>query len=304
MARDAYAQNKMPELHLKSIQWSWGPGGASLKEIQLSLSTGIYGLLGPNGAGKTTLMHIITGRLRPKVGSITMNGIDVLENPQYLKERLGYLPQEFGVYPKLSALQLMDHLAVLKGIRSGKERLAQSKFLLEKVHLSKYAHQAVSTYSGGMRQRFGLAQALLGHPELLVIDEPTAGLDPEERLHINELILEQSQSSMILLSTHLVEDVRQLCSRMAIMKEGSLLVNDAPENLIQSLFGKTWEIPMEHAVEAEEGRMVFLRKVFQQGKLFARVYSEDVPMSGAQLSPPSLEDAYFFLLTQKLHRHV
>lgn len=304
VAWNDYALIKMPELHLKSIQWYWGPKSASLNGIHMSLSNGIFGLLGPNGAGKTTLMNIITGGLRPKVGSITMNGIDVLENPQYLKQRLGYLPQEFGVYLKLSAFQLMDHLAVLKGIRSGKERLAQSKFLLEKVHLSKYAHQAVSTYSGGMRQRFGLAQALLGQPELLVIDEPTAGLDPEERLHINELILEQSQSSMILLSTHLVEDVRQLCTRMAIMKEGSLIVNDSPENLIHSLHGKIWEIPMSSSeIRETPPSIVFLRKVFQQGKLFARVYADGAPISRAELSSPSLEDAYFYLLNQNLTGH-
>lgn len=297
MAWDCYT-TMMPELHLSKIHWSWGPGSASLDVIDLSLSTGIFGLLGPNGAGKTTLMHLITGMLKPQKGSITMNGTNVLEHPQYLKQRLGYLPQEFGVYPKLSALQLMEHLAVLKGMRSAKERKAQAESLLEKVHLSKYQHQAVATYSGGMRQRFGLAQALLGQPELLVIDEPTAGLDPEERLHINELILEQSKSTMILLSTHLVEDVSQLCSQMAILKNGNVIVKDTPENLIRQLHGKTWEIPLAfYNTTPPRDPVTFLRKVFHQGELFARVFCEALPFPDARVAVPILEDAYFYMLT-------
>ena len=254
----------------------------------------MFGLLGPNGAGKSSFMRTIAGLQTPDSGSITFNGVDVIKNPQAIRQFLGYLPQEFGVYPRISALMLLDHLAVLKGLTNKRERNDQILALLEQTNLLEHRNKAVSSFSGGMRQRFGIAQALLGSPKIIIVDEPTAGLDPEERNRFNNLLSEIGQQIIVILSTHIVEDVRDLCTRMAIISDGQLLTLGQPTRLIEDLSGKIWQKVIEkEALPAYRENMQLISSRLNGGQLNIRVFGETSPGTGFTPAIPDLEDVYF-----------
>ena len=287
-------------LSIKNISKSFGDVHA-LKNVSLDLKPGLFGLLGPNGAGKSTLMRTLATLQKPDSGSIHLDGIDILANPTAMRATLGYLPQDFGVYPKMSAKALLDHIAVLKGIAPKKERDAQILSLLKNVNLLKHSSANVSTYSGGMRQRFGVAQAMLGDPKVLIVDEPTAGLDPFERQRFLDLLSEAGEDKIIILSTHIVEDVRDLCTDMAIMGEGKLVARGAPENLINTINGRVWRNIMDKE-EAEKfiDQPGFLNKRQKLGRTEVSMLSlnsnDDAPAPGFTRADVNLEDAYFAFL--------
>ena len=288
----------MNTLIIKNLFNSYTRGVNAINDISLELQNGMFGLLGPNGAGKSTLMRTIAGLQVPDNGSITFNNIDVVKKPDFIKRQLGYLPQDFGVYPKISAYHLLDHLAVLKGVQNHKERKNQILALLDKTNLLSQRNKAVSTFSGGMKQRFGIAQALLGNPQIIIVDEPTAGLDPEERNRFNNLLSEIGEQIIVILSTHLVEDVRNLCTRMAIIKNGHLLVSGTPQSFIDSLHNSIWtKMIHKKDKEAFEKEYRIISSQFNAGNLFLHVYSQTDPGNGFTLKQPDLEDVYFTQLS-------
>ena len=231
----------MNSLKITNLTKTYDNGVKALSNIYLEIENGMFGLLGPNGAGKSTLMKTIVGLQQPDSGGIFFNKENVIENSKFIKSQLGYLPQDFGVYPNIAAYDLLNHLAILKGLNNATTRKEQILALLEKTNLSKHKNKAVSTYSGGMRQRFGVAQALLGNPQIIIVDEPTAGLDPEERNRFNNLLSEIGENIIVILSTHLVEDVRNLCTQMTIINKGELLLSGNSEQFIDKLKGKVWK---------------------------------------------------------------
>jgi ABC-type multidrug transport system ATPase subunit len=265
-----------------------------MNDISLELKNGIFGLLGPNGAGKSSLMRTIAGLQAPDSGELMFNGTNAIEDPFVIKRQLGYLPQDFGVYPKVSAFHLLNHLAVLKGIASKAERKKQIDALLHKTNLYQHRNKAVSTFSGGMRQRFGIAQALLGNPQIIIVDEPTAGLDPEERNRFNNLLSEIGQEVIIILSTHLVEDVRNLCTYMAIMNNGQLVSVGQPDVFVKSIHGRIWTKAISKS-ELEKYRSIHrvISSHFVSGKLHINVYADAIPGDGFQIKQADLEDVYF-----------
>ncbi len=276
------------------------PGGVrALERVNLEIGHGLFGLLGPNGAGKSTLMRTIAALQTPDSGRILFNGLDIVAHPQLVRESLGYLPQEFGVYPKISALDLLDHLALLKGLTDGRKRRAQVQALLERTNLFEVRKQAVSAFSGGMRQRFGIAQALLGDPRLIIVDEPTAGLDPAERNRFHNLLCEIGQQTVVILSTHIVEDVRDLCAQMAILVDGQVKCAGAPETLITDLRGKIWHKQIARAeLAALEASQTVLSTRLSGGRTLVHVLAEQPPGIGFSQIEPSLEDVYFDVLRQ------
>lgn len=289
----------MNSLIIKNLQKKYKNGVKAIDNISLEISNGMFGLLGPNGAGKSSLMRTIVGLQSADEGQIFFNEINVLEKPEFIKKHLGFLPQDFGVYPKVSAYDLLNHLAILKGVNDKNDRKNQILSLLEKVNLSSHHKKEVSTFSGGMRQRFGVAQALLGNPKIIIVDEPTAGLDPEERNRFNSLLSEIGEDRIVILSTHLVEDVRNLCSNMAIMNQGKVLLQGNPEELIQSLEGKIWkkQIQKEELMSYKNEYQV-ISSQFTAGKMNIHLLSDYQP-SGFQGVNPTLEDVYFATLNQK-----
>ena len=286
-------------LTISNLSKTYDNGVKALHQVNLSIGKGMFGLLGPNGAGKSSLMRTIATLQDADEGAITFNGIDVLANPTTLRSQLGYLPQEFGVYPRISALDLLDHLAVLKGILDKKERKEQVHALLAQVNLYPHRKKSVHTFSGGMKQRFGIAQALLGNPSLIIVDEPTAGLDPEERKRFLNLLSEIGESVVVLLSTHIVEDVADLCSRMAILARGCLALEGAPSQLMDHLLGKVWSkrIPGNQQGEISENYRVISTHL-SAGKMRVRVLADTCPDQGFEPVSPSLEDVYFSTLQQ------
>jgi len=294
----------MNTLRIEHISHSYTKGQPALDGISLELGNGLFGLLGPNGAGKSTLMRIIAGLQKPQSGRLLFNGVDTLNDPQFLKKQLGYLPQDFGVYPRLSAYELLDHLAVLKGLGSAPQRREQIMALLDKTNLYGHRCKAVSGFSGGMRQRFGIAQALLGNPQILIVDEPTAGLDPEERNRFNNLLSEISEQIVVILSTHLVEDVSNLCSRMAIIDAGRLIACGKPETFIQELEGSVWTRRIDAAErKAYEQLYRVVSHHFNAGKLHLTIQAEGDPGNGFVPKQPGLDDVYFVQLS-KTRPHV
>ncbi|MFH7014299.1 ABC transporter ATP-binding protein [Flavobacterium sp. FlaQc-52] len=289
----------MNSLSIKNLNKTYENGTAALTNVTLEIKNGMFGLLGPNGAGKSTLMRTIATLQEPSSGTVLFNGIDILEDPLFIRENLGYLPQEFGVYPKISAYRLLDHLAILKGIVSKKERHEQILYLLQQTNLLQYKDQAVHSFSGGMRQRFGITQALLGDPKIIIVDEPTAGLDPEERNRFNNLLSEIGENIIVILSTHIVEDVRDLCTRMAIISNGTLILEGNPEKEIDSLKGKIWMKAISKT-ELQEYKDNFniISSNLNSGKLHIHVFSEQQPNSGFNLISPDLSAVYFTLLSQ------
>ena len=291
--------NYMNTLSINHLNLTYKNGFQAIKDISLEIGNGMFGLLGPNGAGKSSLMKTIVGLQKPTSGSIVFNGVNVSEDPDYIKQNLGFLPQDFGVYPKVSAYDLLEHIALLKGINNRTERKEQILNLLEKVNLSDFRKKEVHTFSGGMRQRFGVAQALLGNPKIIIVDEPTAGLDPEERNRFNSLLNDISKDVIVILSTHLVEDVRNLCSEMAIMNKGQLLRKGKPNELIAELRNKIWSRSIDKS-ELENYRNMYhiISQQLIERELYITTYSPEQPQDFLSVNP-LLEHVYFQTLTQK-----
>ena len=291
--------NYMNTLSINHLNLTYKNGFQAIKDISLEIGNGMFGLLGPNGAGKSSLMKTIVGLQKPTSGSIVFNGVNVSEDPDYIKQNLGFLPQDFGVYPKVSAYDLLEHIALLKGINNRTERKEQILNLLEKVNLSDFRKKEVYTFSGGMRQRFGIAQALLGNPKIIIVDEPTAGLDPEERNRFNSLLNDISKDVIVILSTHLVEDVRNLCSEMAIMNKGQLLKKGKPNELIAELRNKIWSRSIDKS-ELENYRNMYhiISQQLIERELYITTYSPEQPQDFLSVYP-LLEHVYFQTLTQK-----
>lgn len=289
----------MNTLSVNHLSLTYKNGFQAIKDISLEIGNGMFGLLGPNGAGKSSLMKTIVGLQKPTSGSIVFNGVNVSEDPDYIKQNLGFLPQDFGVYPKVSAYDLLEHIALLKGISNRTERKKQILNLLEKVNLSDFRKKEVHTFSGGMRQRFGVAQALLGNPKIIIVDEPTAGLDPEERNRFNSLLNDISKDVIVILSTHLVEDVRNLCSEMAIMNKGQVLRKGKPNELITELENKIWSRPIDKS-ELENYRNIYhiISQQLIERELYITTYSPERPKDFLSVNP-LLEHVYFHTLTQK-----
>ncbi|AQW93171.1 ABC transporter ATP-binding protein [Elizabethkingia anophelis] len=289
----------MNTLSVNHLSLTYKNGFQAIKDISLEIGNGMFGLLGPNGAGKSSLMKTIVGLQKPTSGSIVFNGVNVSEDPDYIKKKLGFLPQDFGVYPKVSAYDLLEHIALLKGISNRTERKKQILNLLEKVNLSDFRKKEVHTFSGGMRQRFGVAQALLGNPKIIIVDEPTAGLDPEERNRFNSLLNDISKDVIVILSTHLVEDVRNLCSEMAIMNKGQVLRKGKPNELIAELENKIWSKPIDKS-ELENYRNIYhiISQQLIERELYITTYSPERPKDFLSVNP-LLEHVYFHTLTQK-----
>jgi len=284
-------------LSIKNLSHVYANGVQALNDVTLEVPPGMFGLLGPNGAGKSTLMRSIATLQTPTSGSIHFQDIDVIAQPERLRRTLGYLPQDFGVYPRVSAYDLLDHMAVLKGVAGKGERKATVEGLLQQVNLWAVRKKAVAGYSGGMRQRFGIAQALIGRPELIIVDEPTAGLDPEERNRFLNLLAEIGENVVVILSTHIVEDVSDLCPRMAIISDGRIVREGAPAELLASLKGRIWTKTIDKSeLEAlRASHQVISTRLFA-GRTVVHVLADSNPGNGFTNVAGGLEDVYFSTL--------
>lgn len=273
-------------------------GVRALDNVSLTIPKGMFGLLGPNGAGKSTLMRSIATLQTPTSGSIRFGDIDVIRDPQALRRTLGYLPQDFGVYPRVSAYDMLDHLAILKGIASGKDRKDTVERLLNQTNLWDVRKKALAGFSGGMRQRFGIAQALIGDPGLIIVDEPTAGLDPEERNRFLNLLAEVGENVVIILSTHIVEDVSDLCPRMAVLANGAIQLEGAPAELIARLKGRVWKkaIDKRDLPVVQASHEVIATRLFA-GKTVVHVLADQSPGDGFEAFEGGLEEVYFATLS-------
>ena len=291
----------MNTLQINNLSKTYPNGVKAINGISLKITNGMFGLLGANGAGKSSLMRTIASLQEPSEGSITFNDVDIISKPQYVRENLGYLPQEFGVYPKISAEKLLNHLAILKGILHKKERKNQVTALLQQVNLYQHRKKSVYTFSGGMRQRFGIAQALLANPQLIIVDEPTAGLDPEESNRFLNLLSEIGENVIVILSTHIVEDVKNLCPKMAILANGEIISEGNPRELVASIEGKIWTkiIPKINLDVYKKAFNVISTKLVS-GETQIRVLSDNKPEAGFDMIAPSLEDYYFTTLFNQL----
>jgi ABC-2 type transport system ATP-binding protein len=289
------------ELIIENLNKTYGNGVNALNGVSLTIPQGMFGLLGPNGAGKSTLMRTIATLQDATSGSIQLGGLDVLKDHNAVRRLLGYLPQEFGVYPRISAEVMLDHIARLKGIADRSERKQAVEALLQKVNLWDARKRGLGTYSGGMKQRFGIAQALLGNPKLLIVDEPTAGLDPAERNRFYNLLSEIGESTIVILSTHIVEDVQTLCKRFAIICGGEVMYVGTPHDAIHMMDGKVWakSIPkQEVGVYREQYRVIATN--LSEGMLYIRVASDEHPGNGFVAAKPTLEDVYFRAISEKM----
>lgn len=288
-------------LIIKDLAKTYSSGVQALRGVNLELSPGVFGLLGPNGSGKTTLMKIVATLLEPDAGTIEMNGADLLRRKNHTRQMLGYLPQDFGVYPTLTAWQMLDYLAKLKGVTNTKERHALVDALLDKVNLSAERDQRLEGFSGGMRQRFGIAQALIAEPELLIVDEPTAGLDPEERLRFHNLISETAgEKTVVILSTHIVSDVSNLCTSMAIIRKGEIVSSSTPGQAVDQLKESVWEatVPREKLAMFKSEFSVISARMFD-GQARLRVISKGQrPSEAFTAATPALEDYYLDLVNR------
>jgi len=282
-------------LEIKNITKTYSNGVRALNNISLTIEPGMFGLLGPNGAGKSSLMRTIATLQLPDEGSIQFGEIDVLRNPSDLRKTLGYLPQEFGVYPKVSAEVLLNHLAVLKGISKDSDRKEWVNYLLQKTNLYEVRKKQLGTFSGGMKQRFGIAQALLGKPGLIIVDEPTAGLDPAERNRFHNLLSEIGETTVVILSTHIVDDVSNLCSAMAIINKGEVMVQGKPKSTLDLLQGKVFsKIVEKSALESIRNEFRVLTSRLIEGRPLVYVYSDGAPGEGFESVEAGLEEVYFY----------
>lgn len=289
------------ELRIQGLTKVYSNDVKALDGVSLTIGKGLFGLLGPNGAGKSSLMRTIAGLQNADEGEVFLNDIDVLRNPQDLRKKLGYLPQEFGVYPRITAGQLLDHLAILKGVANGKERKELVSYLLEKVNLYDQRNKSVKGFSGGMKQRIGIAQALIGDPQLLIVDEPTAGLDPGERNRFHNLLADVGSEVIVILSTHIVDDVRELCPQMAIMNKGSIVYHGAPEDAIKDLQGQVWQKQINREeMESHRERFTLISEKLIAGRPLIHILSENDPGDGFKAVEPSLEDVFFTRTHQNL----
>jgi len=287
----------MQRLKIEHLTKTYHNGVKALDDVSLEISNGMFGLLGPNGAGKSSLMKILATLLQPDSGNVFFDGTDIGQDPHFLRSQLGYLPQDFGVYPKISATELLDHLAVLKGITHKGDRKQQVAALLQQTNLYENRKQAVSTFSGGMRQRFGIAQALLGNPQLIIADEPTAGLDPQERNRFHDLLSEIGEQVVVLLSTHIVEDVHDLCPEMAVLIRGKLVLKGKPAVLTEKLSGRVWQkMVSKEALTILQSHTHVISTRYIGGSTQVHVLSDAQPDSGFSLVEPSLDDVYFSTL--------
>ncbi|HYG02567.1 MAG TPA: ABC transporter ATP-binding protein [Chryseosolibacter sp.] len=284
-------------LKINNISKTYPNGVQALKNITLDIPSGMYGLLGPNGAGKSTLMRILATLQEPDEGEIHLGSIDVVKEKDEVRKTLGYLPQEFGVYPKVNAENLLDHFAILKGITTRAARKEVVEALLRKTNLWDVRKQKLGGYSGGMRQRFGVAVALLGQPKLMIVDEPTAGLDPAERVRFLNLLSELGENSVVLLSTHIVEDVSELCTRMAIINKGEILHEAEPLVAMHTLKGRIWRrVVSKDSLKQIEREYNIISTKLLGGKTVVHVYSESNPYEGFAVVEPDLEDVYFSVM--------
>lgn len=289
----------MSELIIKNLSKTYPNGVKALDDVSLSVSNGMFGLLGPNGAGKSSLMRTLASLQEPDSGFAQLDEIDILKQPVELRKVLGYLPQEFGVYPRITAKQLLDHIAVLKGIANKKERQELVDFLLQKVNLYKERNKNVKGFSGGMKQRVGIAQALIGSPRLIIVDEPTAGLDPGERNRFHNLLAEVGQEVIVILSTHIVDDVRELCTDMAIMNLGRIVYKGAPEDALEQIRTKVYEkILSREELELHHKEYEVISEKLVAGKPIIHVWSETNPGNGFVQIDPNLEDVFFSMIRQ------
>jgi ABC-2 type transport system ATP-binding protein len=282
------------ELQIRDVSKTYPNGVQALQNISLTIPTGMYGLLGPNGAGKSTLMRTLATLQEPDTGTIRLGDIDVVRQRDELRRTLGYLPQEFGVYPRVSAEALLDHFAVLKGIVDRRARREVVEALLRQTNLWDVRGKHLGGYSGGMRQRFGIAVALLGDPKLIIVDEPTAGLDPAERVRFLNLLSELGENSVVILSTHIVEDVSELCSRMAIIDRGRIVLEAEPLRAMEQMRGRVWRRTVARdALPALEREHAVISTRLLAGRTVARVYADGAPGAEFEAVEPDLEDVYF-----------
>jgi ABC-type multidrug transport system ATPase subunit len=288
-------------LTITGLSKTYPDGVKALKNLSLTIGNNMFGLVGPNGAGKSTLMRTVATLQDPDSGSIDLDGIDVLRQKDEVRRILGYLPQEFGVYPKISALDMLQHLAVMKGITSKGERKEIVDGLLHQTNLWDIRKKSLSTFSGGMKQRFGIAQALLGNPRLIIVDEPTAGLDPTERNRFLNLLSSVASDRTVILSTHIVDDVRQLCPRMAIIASGELLKEGAPNDTLAALNGKIWSkvVATDEELRVVESQFPVISSHLVGGQHEVRVYADTSPGDGFHPVDSSLEDVYFLNLSRQ-----
>ena len=284
-------------LEIQNLTKTYRNGVRALRGVSLTIAPGMYGLLGPNGAGKSTLMRTLATLQAPDGGSVRLGEIDVLREPTRVRQVLGYLPQEFGVYPKATAARLLEHFAILKGITDRRQRRETVDSLLHQTNLHDVRKERLGTFSGGMRQRFGVAVALLGDPRLIIVDEPTAGLDPAERVRFLNLLSGVGERAVVLLSTHIVEDVSELCSRMAIINAGEILLEAEPPAAIAALGGKLWRKTVAAAeVELLRTQHAVLSTKLLGGRTVVHVYAEGLPAPGFEPVEPDLEDVYFSVM--------
>ena len=282
------------KLTISNLSKTYPNGTEALKNVNLEISTGMFGLLGPNGAGKSTLMRIIATLQEADEGSVKFGEIDIVNQKNEVRKILGYLPQEFGVYPKMNAEEMLDHFALLKGVTNNKERKELVKALLHQTNLYQVRRRKLGGYSGGMKQRFGIAQALIGNPQLIIVDEPTAGLDPAERHRFHNLLSEIGENIIIILSTHIVEDVSDLCSSMAIINQGKLLFTGSPIEMIKGAKGKVWKTTIEKPdlPKYQDNYNVISSRLFA-GRVIIKVFSNLQPSAEFESSDPEMEDIYF-----------
>ncbi|UJH67040.1 ABC transporter ATP-binding protein [Allomuricauda sp. SCSIO 65647] len=284
----------MSTLKITDLSKTYPNGVKALNNINLELQNGMFGLLGPNGAGKSSLMRTLATLQDADTGSAALDNIDIFNEPEELRKVLGYLPQEFGVYPRITAEQLLDHMAILKGITKSSERKELVKYLLNKVNLYDKRNKSVKRFSGGMKQRVGIAQALIGDPKLIIVDEPTAGLDPGERNRFYNLLADVGREVIVILSTHIVDDVRELCTKMAIMNVGEIVFQGAPQKAIDELQGKVYQkiVSREKLKEYEHEYSIISNKMVG-GQPLIHVFSESHPENGFEEVAPNLEDVFF-----------
>lgn len=286
-------------LTITDLSKTYPNGVRALKNLSLTIGSNMFGLLGPNGAGKSSLMRTVATLQEPDSGTITLDGLNVLTQKNEVRKVLGYLPQEFGVYPKMSAINMLNHLAILKGVTSGGERKEMVDALLQQTNLWEVRKKSLSTYSGGMKQRFGIAQALLANPRLIIVDEPTAGLDPAERNRFLNLLSAIGRDVTVILSTHIVDDVRELCPRMAIIAAGEVLLEGAPNETLQSIEGQIWSrvVATDDELRALESEFHVISTHLIGGQHEIRVFAKSQPGAGFHSVPSGLEDVYFLNLS-------
>jgi len=284
-------------LNLRDVSHVYPNGTRALDHVTLSIPCGMYGLLGPNGAGKSTLMRTVATLQTPTEGSIHLGDIDVIAEPEKLRSTLGYLPQDFGVYPRVSAAEMLDHMAVLKGVTSAADRKTTVETLLQQTNLWNIRKKSLSGFSGGMRQRFGIAQALIGNPQLIIVDEPTAGLDPEERNRFLNLLAEIGESVVVILSTHIVEDVADLCPRMAVLADGRVQLEGAPMELIEATRGRVWMKVIDRGeLDTYRAKYEVLSTRLFAGRTIVHILADQNPGDGFTVVDAGLQDVYFSTL--------